>query len=432
MTKYIHEYEKWTEFRWNKDVLAPWIEKTAREQGHLLGCLGLLGKEPRLQTASESLIKEVYATSEIEGIHLNIEQIRSSVEWKIGTATAKAPSASHYVDSVVNVVLSALHVYDEPISKDKICSWQAGFFPTGVSEGHIVETGRYRTFNEKVVSGFLGRERVHYVAPEPERVEAEMERYIEWFNAPSQLPWSIRSAIAHLWFVCIHPFEDGNGRLGRLLGEIMLARSDGNALRYYNMSSAINSDKRHYYEVLERTSKGDGDITQWLVWYLQTLHASLVAAHEVVRLTMAKGAFWIRAASVHFNERQTLVLNTFLDGYEAKITAKTWADLGRCSRDTATRDLAYLMENGVLLADIPGAKRPSYSINYALGEDPASVSGRFGEAYVEKCADGHYILHATLPDGTRKSQVIQQLEGERYMRSDLPLGHLLIKYFPFE
>lgn len=208
------------------------------------------------------------------------------------------------------------------------------------------------------------RERIHYIAPAPSRVEDEMKLFINWFNADKPLSPVIRSAIVHLWFVSIHPFEDGNGRLARILGDIYLARGDKSRYRFYNISSEINRDKKHYYDILERTQHGDGEISEWLVWYLQTLLRSIQEANTIVSTVLNKSFFWMRAACIPMSERQTNTLNLFLDGYEAKITTKNWADINKCSKDTANRDIQDLVDKGILREDIPGAKRPSYSICY--------------------------------------------------------------------
>lgn len=261
-------------------------------------------------------------------------------------------------------MLDAVSNYSQPLTKEKLCAWQAAFFPTGFSEGSQIEVGRYRTNEEHIVSGMFGRERIHYIAPAPERVEEEMGRFLGWFNREEDVSSIIRSAIAHLWFVSIHPFEDGNGRLARILSDMLLARAEKSELRFYNVSSQINKDKNHYYDILEKTQHGDGDITEWVLWYANTLSVALDEAERVVSTILNKSLFWQKASAVALSQRQTDVLNLFLDGYEAKITSKTWASLGKCSKDTAIRDIQDLVAKGILREDIPGAKRPSYSIVY--------------------------------------------------------------------
>lgn len=362
---YIHEHDHWTDFRWEDKDVALLLDEVTREQGKLYGRLSGLGFEGQLLATAENLTRDVVYSSEIEGIRLNADEVRSSIARRLGIENVKQTAPSHYVDAVVAVMIEAMEHYDQPLTKEKLCAWQSAFFPTGFSEGSQIEVGRYRTNEEHIVSGYLGRERIHYIAPAPSRVEEEMSRFIDWFNSEKQLSPVIRSAIVHLWFVSVHPFEDGNGRQARILGDIYLARGDKSRFRFYNISSEINRDKKHYYDILERTQHGDGDITQWLVWYLNTLQRAIQEANSLVSTVLNKSFFWLRAASIPMTERQAQTLNRFLDGYEAKITSKSWADMNKCSKDTAVRDIQDLVQKGILREDIPGAKRPSYSICYS-------------------------------------------------------------------
>src|SRR5574344_2966340 len=277
-------------------------------------------------------------------------------------------------------MLEAIQHYDMTLSKEKLCAWQAAFFPAGYSEGSQIEVGQYRTNEEHIISGMFGREKIHYIAPSPDRVEGEMQKFLSWFDADEPVSSVIRSAVAHFWFVSIHPFEDGNGRLARILSDMLLASGEKSEFRFYNISSQINKDKNHYYDILERTPRGDGDITEWIVWYAETLIAALDEASAVVSTILNKSFFWQKNASISLTDRQTNTLNLFLDGYEAKITSKVWASLNKCSKDTAIRDIQDLLDKNILKEDIPGAKRPSYSIVYA----PEDISGLFTDVQVIK------------------------------------------------
>lgn len=299
--------------------------------------------------------------------------------------------------------------------------------PQGYSDGAPIEVGRYRTHEEHIVSGYLGRERIHYIAPAPHRVETEMQHFIHWFNTDQPLSPIIRSAIAHFWFVSIHPFEDGNGRLARILGDIYLARGDKSKFRFYNISSEINRDKNHYYDTLERTQHGDGDLTEWLVWYLRTLLRAIEEANTAVSGVLNKSYFWMRVARIPMSERQVRTLNLFLNGHEAKITAKNWADLNKCSTDTAHRDIQDLVDKGVLCEDIVGAKRPSYSICYNDRHD--NLTTLFSDVRIVE-ANKSYYLTATYKDAPIRERILR-LDAERYERGDLPLNHLLNKYFAY-
>lgn len=424
---YIHELENWTDFRWDDKEIALLLDEVTREQGKLYGRLSGLGFESQLQATAENLTRDIVYSSEIEGISLNANEVRSSIARRLGMEHVEQTAVSHYIDGVVTVMIEAMEHYDQPLSKEKLCAWQSAFFPTGFSGGARIEVGQYRTHEEHIVSGYLGRERIHYIAPAPSRVEEEMRRFIDWFNAEKPLSPVICSAIVHLWFVSIHPFEDGNGRLARILADIYLARGDKSRFRFYNISSEINRSKNQYYDILERTQHGDGDITGWLTWYLQTLLRAIQEANTLVSTVLNKSYFWLHAAHVPLTERQTLTLNRFLDGYEAKITTKSWADLNKCSKDTANRDIQDLVQKGLLREDIPGAKRPSYSICYNKGE--AEILTSFTDIRITKENQEYYLT--AMYKGSPIKERILKLDAERFQRGDLPLSHLVEKYLSY-
>ncbi len=420
---YIHERSNWTAFKWDASALTAILEKVSRKQGLLYGRLASLGFDSKLKAMAENLTYDVVYSSEIEGVRLNVDEVRSSIARKLGIENVKQTAPSHYVDSVVAVMLDAVSRYDQPLTKAKLCAWQAAFFPTGFSEGSRIEVGQYRTHEEHIISGMFGREKIHYIAPSPERVEDEMNRFIDWFNTEEDVSSIIRSAMAHLWFVSIHPFEDGNGRLARILSDMLLARADKSEFRFYNVSSQINKDKNHYYDILEKTQHGDGDITEWISWYAGTLSVALDEAEAVVSSVLNKSLFWQKAASVALSQRQTDTLNLFLDGYEAKITSKTWASLAKCSKDTAIRDIQDLVTKDILREDTPGAKRPSYSIVY----NPEEITEFFSDIRIEE-EDGVHYLTATYKGGTPVLERLLPLDAERFQKGDLPLENLLAKY----
>lgn len=420
---YIHERDNWTAFRWNAPELTALLEEVNRKQGLLYGRLASLGFDSKLKAMAENLTYDVVYSSEIEGIRLNVDEVRSSIARKLGIENIKQTAPSHYVDSVVAVMLDAVSHYDQTLTKEKICAWQAAFFPTGFSEGSQIEVGRYRTNEEHIVSGMFGREKIHYIAPAPERVEMEMAQFLNWFNSQENVNSVIRSAIAHFWFVSIHPFEDGNGRLARILSDMLLARADKSEFRFYNISSQINKDKNHYYDILEKTQHGDGDITEWICWYANTLSVALDEAENSVSTILNKSFFWQKASSIPLSQRQTDMLNLFLDGYEAKITSKTWATLAKCSKDTAIRDIQDLVEKEILREDIPGAKRPSYSIIY----DPEDITTFFSEIRVEE-ENGNKYIKALYKGKTHVCERILPLDAKRFENGDLSLENLLAKY----
>ena len=420
---FIHERDNWTRFRWDDSRVSLLQEQVCRKQGMLYGRLSSLGFDSKLRAMAENLAHDVVYSSEIEGIRLNVDQVRSSIARKLGIENVKYTAPSHYVDSVVSVMLDAVQNYDQPLSKEKLCAWQPAFFPVGYSEGCQIEVGQYRTNEEQIISGMFGREKIHYIAPSPCRVEEEMQIFLSWFNTDEPVSSIIRSAVAHFWFVSIHPFEDGNGRLARILSDMLLARGEKSEFRFYNISSQINKDKNHYYDVLERTQRGDGDITEWLVWYMQKLADALDEADTIVTTILNKSFFWQKASAVPMTERQTQMLNLFLDGYEAKITSKTWATLAKCSKDTAIRDIQDLVDKNILIEDIPGAKRPSYSIVY----DAEDLSQFFTEVSISE-ENGIPYLKAIFKGKKPVSERLLKLDAERFKKGDLPLSNLLSKY----
>ena len=420
---YIHERENWTQFRWNEETLSAILEEVNRKQGLLYGRLSLLGFDDKLKAMATNLTSDVIFSSEIEGIRLNADEVRSSIARKLGIENIKYTSPSHYVDSVVSVMLDAIKQYNQELTKEKLCAWQADFFPTGFSEGSQIEVGKYRTNEEHIISGLFGREKIHYIAPGPERVENEMTKFLEWFNNTGSTNSIIRSAIAHLWFVSIHPFEDGNGRLARILSDIILARADKSEVRFYNISSQINKNKKHYYDILEKTQRGDSDITEWVLWYAKTLSMAVDEANSNISTVLNKSIFWQKISKIQLSQRQKDILNIFLDGYEAKITSKTWATLAKCSKDTAIRDIQDLVSKNVLCEDIPGAKRPSYSIVY----NPEDSTGNFSDINIIKENNVYYLIAVYKKYKAVKEQILE-LDAKRFEDGDLPLKNLLSKY----
>ena len=420
---YIHERENWTDFHWENSAIDALTELASRKIGLLYGRLNNLGFDNKLQAMAENLTHDVVQSSEIEGVSLNTEEVRSSIARHLGIDNVKYTAPSHYVESVVKVMLDAVEHYMQPLTKETLCRWQSAFFPTGYSDGFPVEVGCYRTHEEHIVSGIFGRERIHYIAPAPQLVENEMTKFIQWFNQPPSTSSIVQSGIAHLWFVSIHPFEDGNGRLARILSDILLAKSDKNEFRFYNISAEINRNKKQYYNILEQTQHGNGDITAWLTWYIKTLIASVEEAETSVNSILNKSFFWQRNASVIMTDRQTQVINLFLDGYEAKITSKTWAALGNCSKDTAIRDIQDLVTKGVLREEIPGAKRPCYAIVY----DPEDLTSWFSDTRIEE-ENGIFYLLTTYKGKQKVRNRLLRLDAERYMKGNLSLQSLLNKY----
>ncbi len=420
---FIHERDNWTAFRWDASALTALLEDVNRKQGLLYGRLASLGFESKLKAMAENLTYDVVYSSEIEGIRLNVDEVRSSIARKLGIENVRQTAPSHYLDSVVAVMLDALNNYAQPLTKEKLCAWQSAFFPTGFSEGSQIEIGKYRTNEEHIISGMFGREKIHYIAPSPEQIDVEMAKFLDWFNSQEDVNSVVRSAIAHFWFVSIHPFEDGNGRLARILSDMLLARADESEFRFYNISSQINKDKKRYYDILEKTQRGDGNITEWIFWYARTLSIALDEASNHISAVLNKSFFWLKASALSLSQRQTDVLNLFLDGYEAKITSKSWATLAKCSKDTAIRDIQDLVAKDILREDLPGAKRPSYSIVY----DPENITAFFSNLNIEEL-DGYHYLTALYKGKIPVRERILALDATRFHNGDLSLENLLSKY----
>ncbi len=420
---FIHERDNWTDFHWNSDSVAMLLEEANRKQGMLYGRLCGIGFDGKLRAMTENLTRDVVYSSEIEGVMLNMDEVRSSIARKLGVENIKNVTSSRYINSIVSVMLDAVEHYENKLTKEKLCSWQSAFFPSGYSDGAEIEIGMYRSNEEHIISGMFGREKVHYITPSPERLEHEMQKFLSWFNSEVSVNYILRSAVAHFWFVSIHPFEDGNGRLARILSDMMLARGDKSQFRFYNISSEINKNKKHYYDILERTQHGNGDITEWVVWYVKTLINAIDEAEATVSSVLNKSFFWQKSSDVPMSQRQIQMLNMFLDGYEAKITSKTWATLAKCSKDTAIRDIQDLVDKHILCEEFPNAKRPSYSIVY----EPEDISVHFTDVAIIKNENGIYLT-AIFNGNIQVREKLIKLDAERYENGDLKLSNLLSKF----
>lgn len=347
---YIYEDKEWPAFRWDKDKVNAKLNVVNKKVGYLTGRLSIIGFDARMSAVVETVSHDVLASSEIEGVELNDGEVRSSVARKLGVPLSSGIASSHYVDGVVEMALDATTRYTTPLTSERLFGWHASLFPTGWSGGVRIDVARYRTGEMKVVSGMFGRERIHYVAPGAEKVDMEMERFFRWFNATDAAGADyVKSAIAHLWFVCIHPFDDGNGRIGRAIADMALSQADNSNQRFFSVSRQINKDKKQYYDILERTQKGTCEVTEWILWYLDCLQRAVGQSDEMLSQVLNKAMFWHTHAETAISDRQRDVLNIYLDGYPAKLTAKNWARHAKVSPDTAARDIKDLVEKGVLV-----------------------------------------------------------------------------------
>ena len=365
INRYIHESETWPRFRWKEEVLSARLADVRHRQGRLMGRMETLGFPLRDEAVLQTLTEEVLKSSEIEGEILDRDQVRSSIARRLGMDIGGLTPADRHVEGVVEMMLDATQRYAEPLSEERLFAWHAALFPTARSGMTKITVGAWRTDKTgpmQVVSGPIGKERVHYEAPKAARLKGEMKRFLAWFNKEDSRDPVLKAAVAHLWFVTIHPFDDGNGRMARAIADMMLARSESTAQRFYSMSAQIRLERKEYYEILEATQKGDLDITKWLVWFLDCLNRAFDHADETLGAVLQKAKFWERHANISFNERQKKILNQLLNGFEGKLTTVKWAKLAKCSHDTALRDIEDLIAKKILRKDEAGGRSTSYSL----------------------------------------------------------------------
>lgn len=360
---YIHQNKKWPKFIWDSNALLPLLTNVRHKQGRLKGYMEMLGFAMRNETTLQTLTIDVLKSTEIEGELLNPDQVRSSVARQLGMEVAGLIPDDRNVEGVVEMMLDATQNYNDTLTKDRLFGWHGALFPTGRSGMHKIIVGNWRS-NDKgpmqVVSGAMGWEKVHYEAPDANRLNHEMKVFFKWFNSRHEMDHVLKSAIAHLWFVTIHPFDDGNGRIARALADMQLAKADNDAQRFYSMSAQIRVERKGYYEILEKTQKGNLDITEWLMWYLNCLDRALNTTDERLQSVLRKTRFWDDYAEAEINERQRLMINKLFDGFDGKLTSSKWAKITKCSTDTALRDLNDLLEKGVLLKEDAGGRSTNY------------------------------------------------------------------------
>lgn len=368
---YIHEFKEWPEVHWDEAKLSPLLAEVRHLQGRLLGHMEALGFGLRAEATLQTLTQDVIKTSEIEGENLDAEQVRSSLARRLGMEIDGQKPAGRDVEGIVEVMLDTTRNYDATLTQERLFNWHAALFPTGRSGMQRITVAGWRSKESgamQVVSGPYGREKVHYEAPSHERLKKEMARFIKWCNAPSGIDPVVKSALAHFWFVTIHPFDDGNGRIARAIADMLLARSEGSSQRFYSMSSQIQRERKAYYDVLEQCQKGTLDITPWMEWFLNCLKHAIAASEETLEDVLIKAGFWKMHAGESFNDRQRVILNRLLDGFEGKLTTTKWAKITKCSQDTALRDISDLVSRHILLKDEAGGRSTSYELQIQPSE----------------------------------------------------------------
>jgi Fic family protein len=331
-------------------------------QGKIIGKMNALGFSVKEEATLSALTLDVVKSSEIEGELLNYEQVRSSIARRLGINTAGLVPSNRHIEGVVEMMLDATQRYTLPLTEKRLFGWHAALFPTGYSGPYKIEVGQYRTGEMQVVSGAMGKEKVHYEALKPEMVKSEMDKFLDWFNNDNTLDSVLKAAIAHFWFIIIHPFDDGNGRVGRAITDMLLARAEGSGERFYSMSSQILTERKRYYEVLQSVQYSSGDITEWLDWFLHCLKNAMFATEHLTQSILRKAEFWKQHERIPINERQRLILNRLFDGFEGKLQTSKWAKIAKTSTDTALRDIKDLVEKGILQQTNEGGRNANYEL----------------------------------------------------------------------
>ena len=371
MPIYIHQFKNWTEFQWKEQDFISLLSEVRNLQGKLMGKVELLGFELKDEANLETLIQDVVQSSEIEGEILNPEQVRWSIATRLGLEDSGLQHSDRHIDGVVEMMLDATQNNDKTLSDERLFGWHAALFPTGRSGMYKIEVAKWRSGDMQIVSGGMGREIVHYEAPKAELLEQEMKQFIDWFNEKTPSPKEragerldpiLKASIAHLWFVTLHPFDDGNGRIARAITDMQLSKADGVNQRFYSMSAQIKNERKSYYKILEHTQKDDLDITEWIVWFLECLKNAILSSNTIIDKVVKKHQFWARNAGNISNERQQRMLNKLMDNFEGNLTTSKWAKITKSSQDTALRDIADLVNKGILVKANSGGRSTHYEL----------------------------------------------------------------------
>ena len=360
---YIYENQSWPKFTWRIEELTDLLSKVSFLQGNLLGKMQQLGFDLQQEAFLHNLTDEITKSSEIEGENLNSEQVRSSIARRLNIKNSNSIISSHHIDGIVEMMVDATHNYNAPLTKERICGWHAALFPTGYSGMYKIKVGDLRDDADgpmQVVSSKSGREIIYYEAPQAKFLPEMLQEFFNWFNSSIEINPLIKAAISHLWFITLHPFEDGNGRISRAITDMMLAKAENTAYRFYSMSAQIQKEKKMYYQILESTQKGDMDITGWLKWFLECLLTSMKNSESLIEKIMQKSKLWQKFNLVALDDNQRKIINMLFDGFEGNLTSGKWAKICKCSQDTAGRSLKYLVENGIL--EQVGAGRSTHYI----------------------------------------------------------------------
>jgi Fic family protein len=359
---YVYQLENWPNFSWDQVKIADLLIQLRHQQGRLVGGMESIGFHLRNETILQTLTQDVVKSSEIEGEILDQSAVRSSVARRLGMDIGALDKADRNVDGVVEMTLDATQNFDQPLSKERLLNWHAALFPTGRSGLAKIQVGVWRSGSVQVVSGQMGKEKIHFEAPSAEQIDHEMNLFLNWLESKTPDDLVLKAALAHLWFVTIHPFEDGNGRIGRAIADLLLARSEKSSHRFYSLSAQIQKERKDYYAILERTQKGELEITPWIEWFFGCLGRAIDGALRSLDRILHKAQFWEILAETPLNERQRKMINRMLDELEGKLTSSKWAKMAKCSQDTAYRDILDLLERGILVKNAEGGRSTSYSL----------------------------------------------------------------------
>ena len=426
---WIYERYDWMHFDWDKDKISVLVEKVSASIGFLHGRIASLAEDDRAGASVEILTQDIVSSFRIEGISLNTDDVRSSIVRRLGVTNIQTNGTStHFMEGVVDMMLDATRNCNVPLDRERLFGWHCALFPTGRSGSYPITVGSYRAGDVQVVSGAMGHETVHYMAPPASDVNDYMEEFMYWFNSETGVSHIVRSAIAHLIFVSIHPFDDGNGRIGRAIADMALAAIDGGKGRFFSMSREIEQEKKEYYAMLEKTQRfcHDGDITPWLEWYVACLGRAVDSSLETLSGILNKSVFWREFSGVELSQRQKKVLNIYLDGKEAKLTAQNWARLGAVSLDTALRDIDDLVKKGAISAYPGRTRKKEYAINYVKADE---FLRHFRDIRVEPGERGHYL--AATYNGTEVRERLSALDYEQFVSGNLSSSDLVRKYMAY-
>ena len=426
---WIYERYDWMNFTWDKDRISALAESVSSRIGYLHGRVAALAENDRSGATAEILTQDIVSSFKIEGISLNTDDVRSSVVKRLGVTNAQTSGTStHFMEGIVDMMLDATRNYNVPIDRERLFGWHSSLFPSGRSGAFPITVGEYRKGDVEVISGPIGREKVHYMAPPASDVNDYMEEFMYWFNNSDEISSIVKSAISHLLFVSIHPFDDGNGRIGRAIADMVLAGIDGGRGRFFSMSREIEKEKKDYNAILEKTQRftPDGNITPWLEWYVGCLGRAVDDSLDILSGILNKSVFWREFSSEKFSDRQRKVLNIYLDGKEAKVTAQNWSRFGAVSLDSAIRDIADLVEKGVLTAYPGRVRKVEYAINFVKAD---RFLKHFSDIRMEEGDRGHYL--AATYDGTAVRERISDLDYGQYEEGVRSIEELVHKYLAY-